>query len=328
MKGTIASMVLSAALNPEPVIEPLPSVVKEGCAQTKEQALDQAFRRAIEFHSGSVIVNEAQVRGDRLVKTETLDYSAGRVEKFEIRNEYRQDKKICVTAEIWVDKSRIGHRAMVHNSSEQQFSGDQHSGQINSHRQEHLRGDRLLSHVIQDYPVRAYNIAQTDYTLTIDRNRQAVLRVPYTVSWNPNFLVAVEDTFKETLEPLSRQSIGSEPVMAVAISHPTTSWIGSKKTWLIDDYHRAQVIYQHFKRVPAIALTLTDQYSRKLHTSCWEFASADSRGFITRDSRHVRMYGNFVEKNVIQETLPAELVQKISRVTGVQLKIVDSSECR
>lgn len=320
-------MVLSAALTPEPVTETLASVVMQGCGAKSQQALDKAFRQAVEFHSGSVIVNQARVRNDHIVDTETLDYSAGRVAKYHIIDQTESSGQVCVTAEIWVERSRIGHRILGHNSTQQEFNGSQHSGQIASLQDERARGDRLLAHVIQDYPVRAYDIRSGTYSLTQNARRETILRVPYTLQLNPNFLVAMEDTFKQVLAPLDRNNIGSEPVMAVAISHPTSRPIGNRLTWLVNESPRAQVLQHGFSREPKIRLTLVNSQGQRLLQECWNPAIANGRGFVTHSDRHVRLYGNYIERSALELVLPAHAVAHINHIERLELDIVSDNMC-
>lgn len=327
MKATIAGWMLSTALTPEPQVESLPSVVMEGCGSSQAQALDQAFKKAIEFHSGSVIVNESAISNDRLTQSQTLDYSSGRVDKYHLINQHVQGVQTCVTAEIWVKRNHISHRILGHQSSQQQFDGTQHRGQISSLQEEQIRGDRLLAHVIKDYPTRAFKIEQGTYSLVHGQDRKTLLRVPYVIRWNKNFLIAAEDLFNQLLAPLTQYNVSSESAMAVALSHPTSRPIGNKLTWLVAETPRAQVLHQGFQTHPRIQLVISNSQGQPVIQECWRLASEGSRGFVTYSDRHVRLYGNYVERNLIEMVLPESVVANMAHLQQIELSIVSDKMC-
>lgn len=174
-------------------------VVSEG--GTLEQARLEGFRTAIGQAIGSVVATQTASQHQRLVRDEIISYSSGFVDKYEILEQTQPGNRVRLKMRVWVAKSKLAQRLLSKGFDTQMVPGDQLAAQAQTLAEERQQGDQLARAVMQDYPHRAFDVQVDQSRMQFDDSRRVSLDVPIKVSWNPNFINAVNEVRERTRDP-------------------------------------------------------------------------------------------------------------------------------
>jgi len=167
-----------------------------GVGNTYEEAKNNAFKEAIEYHLGVVIASERESHNNNLTKNEILAYSSGYVDEYKIISQQTIGNKIHVVVDVKLALLRISDRIMSKGKDNKYLDGAKHDSQYKSFTENKQNGDRILDSILNDYPKRAFNVKQGNYIIKIDGNRNLILTVPYTMAWNANYIRSFNDVTK------------------------------------------------------------------------------------------------------------------------------------
>jgi len=170
-----------------------------GTGNSFDEAKQKAFQQAIEIKVGSFIDSERQTFNQKLVRDDIFVYSAGYVDDFKVVSQSTLGNKVVVTVDVLVASSKLSNRIISQGKSAGVFENRQHVTQYQTYLRNREDGDKLLDSVLNDYPQRAYNIAQHPYSLKVDADRRPYLWIPYTISWNFNYI----ESFRAVLDLLA-----------------------------------------------------------------------------------------------------------------------------
>ena len=167
-----------------------------GVGNTYEEAKHNAFKEAIEYQVGVVIASERESYNEKLIKNEILAYSSAFVDEYKIISQQNIGNKIQVVVDVKLSLLRISDRILSKGKDSKNLDGAKHDNQYKSFLENKQNGDRILASVLNDYPRRAYDIKQNNYVVKIDTYRNLTLTIPYTLSWNPNYIASLDDAIK------------------------------------------------------------------------------------------------------------------------------------
>lgn len=167
-----------------------------GLGNTYEEAKHNAFKEAIEYQVGVVIASERESYNDKLVKNEILAYSSAFVDEYKIISQQNVGNKVQVVVDVKLSLLRLSDRILSKGKDSKNLDGAKHDSQYKSFLENKQNGDRILASVLNDYPRRAYDIQQSGYILKGDAYRNLILTIPYTLTWNPNYVASFHDAIK------------------------------------------------------------------------------------------------------------------------------------
>ena len=167
-----------------------------GVGNTYEEAKNNAFREAIEYQVGVVIATERISYNDKLIKNEILAYSSAYVDDYNVISQKNIGNKVQVVVDVKLSLLRLSDRILSKGKDSKNLDGAKHDNQYKSFMENKKNGDKILESVLNDYPKRAFDIKQGNYDIKIDANRNLILTVSYTMSWNDNYILAFYDATK------------------------------------------------------------------------------------------------------------------------------------
>ena len=197
-----------------------------GVGNTYEEAKNNAFKEAIEYQVGVVIASERESYNDKLVKNEILAYSSAFVDEYKIISQQNIGNKIQVVADVKLSLLKLSDRILSTGKDSKNLDGAKHDNQYKSFLENKQNGDMVLDSVLSDYPRRAFDIKQSDYVVKIDPIRNLTLTIPYTLSWNPNYIASLNDAIKIIAD--GKPSFWTIE-KGIAQQYPATVRVGSEK---------------------------------------------------------------------------------------------------
>lgn len=172
------------------------SVVVNGYGASRDEARQDAYKNAIEKHCGYSVLSERQHQNFTTRRNDVSVYSSCRVKRADVISQNVVDGYYELKYSIQLEPIRQSHRLLGHTNSSHSFVDVDLRSKLESYQNEKNDGDKLLSTVFSDYPYNAYNLHKVKNPYVIDDDyRNFYLVVPYKLTWNYNYIQAMNDTF-------------------------------------------------------------------------------------------------------------------------------------
>jgi hypothetical protein len=299
-----------------------------GQGATFEEAKQNAFRTAIEFAAGSVVVSERESDNYKLVRNEILVYSAGYITDYKIISSDNSGNQVRILIDVQVASNKLSDRILGVSKQSKNFDTDKHDAQYQSYLQGKNNGDRLLKQILNDYPKKAFNITQGVHQFKVDAYRNGVIEIPLELKWNYNFIVSLNDALK-ILEDGSNGLLKHSPGNITVMAKDPKDWvIGSKINYKFNDMITVTNIrntLQH--KQPRILLTIKDFSNKVFFKQCYVPDSIAGKKSAFYDAgTTVVVYGNQVEKNKIELGL-TNMNEVIKHIHSIELDVVTDDTC-
>jgi hypothetical protein len=170
-----------------------------GEAFTKAQALDQAFREAVQQATGVVMSSQQQVVNNQLARDEILSYSSGFIVSHEVvREQTLASGRYRVEINALISSAKLAERLLSGGPSQRTVGAQtqQIYGQISSLLQERQSGDALLLSLAREFPKNSFTIEVAPPKAEVSAQRSTRLVFPVTIRWAKGYLEAFEATVK------------------------------------------------------------------------------------------------------------------------------------
>lgn len=303
-----------------------------GTGNTFEEAKQVAFRDAIEYQIGTLVLSERESTKYDLIKNQILVHSAGYVDDYKVISTDRGPNQVTVTVDVLVAQSKITNQIISSSKSAINVDGQRHEAQYTTLMHERNQGDRILDNVLKGYPMKAYTIKQFPYKVSIDNYRNMVLNVPYELSWNYEYIVSLRETLN-VLEDGSNGLLKNSPGnVTIMVKNPKDIVIGERSTHRFNDMSRVYKIQNGMtgNNEFRIKMTINDYGKNTLVNQCWAPSAVSGHGsfYSIGSSNDIKFYGNHKEKNNINVVLPSNLMSILNRANSVELAVVAVSDCQ
>lgn len=244
-----------------------------GTGQTFDEAKANAFNTAIEIVVGSVIVNTKESNNNQLIRDEIVRASAGYVDDYKVVSESKTSRGYTLVLDVKVKSSKIAERVLSVGKSKTDIKGEALNAQYQTYQQDRLSGDALLASVLSSYPRHAFNVSNVridcgnqtaPWCFKLDRHGNALIEVPYQLSWNYNFLRAFNEALSITTDP---KNYGAD-VITVMSKDPKALLLGSTDRYHFNDVNRFKMIQSTFVGDIHVIANVTDNAGTILYTGC------------------------------------------------------------
>jgi len=275
------------------------SITVDGYGADRESAKRDAFRTAIENVCGTTVLSDREHFNSRTTHNKVITYSACRVDNYTILEE--GDGKI--TMRVNVTRNNISQRLLA---SENKFRTPPNiKSQLNTSKEENNTGDELIDSVFRDYPYRAYNV-KSDPHIVKDPYRNTYLEVPFTITWNYNFIKSMIDTFAT----FDNKGPG---VIKISAKNPDAFLIGHSDTFHIDDLYRLSHIKSKFvlQNEMRLRIKARDNTGRTVLNICYSPEYRAGGIFFSVGVRNnLTIFGNdrYTDTLRIKLTFPADVI--------------------
>ena len=326
----------------------------ESAGATFDAAKNEGFRLAIEQAVGSLVTAEAQSRNGAMVRQETISYSSGYVDRFEVidRSEvFGTRGKVTVRMKVWVSHSAIAERLLYQSRATTGIDGERAAASAATVLNERQTGDKVAGAVLADFPSRAFDVIAEAVRVSLDRNRQVQLEVPYLIRWNYNYLLALAETLSATAQqtnagfcdrsPNDRHCASDSYVRVISGRPPSGSgrWFGWNVTYGYQDTARVDQIRQAVASTrPKVQLTVLDDTKQTVLQRCMNHPELDHH---VGTQAPMRYYAEFQNLPVVHAVINGDLVLRsqqsinigsdtrlLEKMYQVELKVVRNVDCQ
>lgn len=305
-----------------------PAIQVTGEGSTFEEAKLNAFKTAIEFEAGAVVVSEREINNYKLIKNEILIYSSGYITDYKIISSVKNGNQVKVLVDVQVASNKLADRILGVGKDAKNFDTDKHSNQYNSYLQGKQNGDRLLQQLLNDYPKKAYTLTQGVHQLKVDVNRNGFIEIPLELRWNYKFIESFNDALK-ILEDGSNGLFTASPSNVTVMAKDPKDWIiGNKNHYKFNDMNTVSAITQTLQHnQPRILVSIKNLNNKVAFQQCYIPDSMSGKKPAFYDaSNHVVVYGNRIEQNKIQLNF-VNMHEVVKEIQSIELSIVADNNC-
>lgn len=324
----------------------LASLVLAGCATTQlnhslrvsgvgtnfENARHDAFTKAIEYKMGTLVLSERETHNLKLIKNDISVFSSGYIDRYNIVSETNNGSTVSVVVDVTVSDSKIKDRLLGSGTNLKELEGERHSVQYSSYMNDRIKGDKILEVVLNDYPSRAYVIQQGMHEFKLDTHRNALLRVPYKMIWNYNYIVSLNEALSILQDGSNGFMKPSPGMITVMAKDPKDLLLGKKDVYKFNDMKRVYSVNDSFTgfNEARIQLVIKNKQLSEVYKKCYESNSinGNTKSFYSLGNNFI-LYGNQQDQGVL--TVPISPNSTLNAVLKdsyrVELSIVKLEKC-
>lgn len=301
-----------------------------GTGFDENNALQMAFAKAIEQETGTLILSERESQNLRLVKNDILAYSSGYVDDFKVVSTTKSNSSVTVIVDVKVSESKLKSRILTSTNPPKDFDGKKHTQQYGSYLNQRQQSDKLMDQVFQQFPDKAFNINYNSYTIELDQDRNAIIKIPFKFSWNHNFLIAVDELF-DNIEDVKNMWDDHKGYVIVITRRPG-EWIGTQNRYRFNDMssmRRLNIILENNE--PMIRARALTKDKKVVHTGCisplFFVNSRNGEQFYRIRAKDTTLIGNLDAVGTVLVTIPNHLGSVLNSISSVELSVVAKNKC-
>jgi len=307
------------------------SIVVTGLGHDGEGARHDAYRKAIEFKIGTVIVSEKESQNYQLLKNKILAHSAGYITKMRILNESVVDGIYRIEMEVEVSSSKLADM-ILSDGKTTQMNAELDYARVSSFMHQKDTGDTLLRNILKEYPYRAYKITHDNYEIKYDTNRNIIFSIPYDLTWNYKFLSALSETLNQTQDGSSGLFHRSPSQITMIHKNPEDFLIGKTERFSFNDDFTVNALYNRIvSDEPRIRLRILNKEGKSIVDECVipEFLQGHSSAFYSSgDPYNFKIYGNNVNKSVLRLAIHNHHRSLLNDFYKVKLQMTSKINCK
>jgi hypothetical protein len=169
-------------------------VLVQGKGPTEEAARQAALSAAAKAGSGTLVLNDVAVQGDRVVRNDTSTHRSAYVVASEVVESARlPDGGHRVSLWAKIVGSHLKLRAVPADTVYQNIDGAEAMVRVHAYLAYKAEGDALLDAALQAYPMHAFQVTVEESRISVDEQRQPMLHVRTRVQWRPLYVEALRD---------------------------------------------------------------------------------------------------------------------------------------
>ena len=328
----LACLLLAACASTGKSNEVAVPVLIEGSGKNSEEAIKNGLVRAVEYQSGSVILSERESQHNKLITNDVGSYSAGYVEKYTVKQTKVENGRTIVSMEVWVRSSKLVDQKLNRGKDGSYIEGTDLGTQYSTYLADRQNTSNFLNKILNDFPSRALIVNQGKIEFKVDGQRNSYIEVPITISWNYDYLVALNEAFGKVHEGPSSFDVSCmcdrTSEIVTIISRKPGTFFGDRQSYYFKDIVLGRQIRNSFGRNTHlwIRTTIYGDNQEKLLNECYPANQAFS-GSLTPSSYIV--YGNEVVESVIEIKITPRnaLYNQLNKATRIETAIVSKSLC-
>lgn len=222
-------------------------VTAHGEGATKQSALNDAFRDAIQRSAGVVINSQMVMQDGRITQDLMQEYSGAFISSYEIIRQQKTLNGYSVEIAANVSSTKLANRLLElsKRGTAAKPNTDQFYAQASTLLKSRSQGDAFLNNILSEYPHGALKVAVGSPSPRVTDYRNVFLDIPVEVSWSKTYLKALKET-------VSFLAVGSCSSYSGQLPCPydiafVAGGMGSAKGYQLVDQWQASLLYSRLK---------------------------------------------------------------------------------
>lgn len=213
-----------------------------GTGYTLEDAKTNGFNEAIQQVVGTIILADAEMRNQDLIRNDIAKHSAGYVDSYKVINQTVSGNKYLIEMDVVVKHSSIAERVLTKNIDSTNINGDRMATQYKTYLDDRKTGDNIITNVLADFPKKAFQLTKGDTQYRLDTERNAIISVKYKLEWSYNYIKALNELLAVTQD--GKNSNVKQYRIIVQSKDPNAWLLGQTDVYYFNDRARA-FMYKH-----------------------------------------------------------------------------------
>ena len=169
-------------------------VTSVGAGYSLEEARTDAIEKALMKACKSAVVVDKTFRDYRSERNKLVIYNGCLVKNYVVEDESVDGTLAKVKIKAEVIQNRLPDRIMNNYNEWFFYDFGQHKDRVVQLRTKRKNAKNLVSEIFLDFPYSAFTLQRSQYNITYEGDN-SFLNVGFEISWNQNFIHALEDTF-------------------------------------------------------------------------------------------------------------------------------------
>lgn len=237
-----------------------------GTGYTLEDAKTNGFNEAIQQVVGTIILADAVMRNEDLVRNDIAKHSAGYVDNYKIINQTVSGNKYLVEMDVTVKHSSIAERVLNKNIDSSNLDGNRMATQYNSYLNDRKTGDNVIRNVLADFPKKAFQLTKQDTQYKLDTERNAIISVKYKLEWSYNYIKALNELLAVTQD--GKNNNVNQYKMVIQSKDPKAWLLGQTDVYYFNDRSRALMYKQGLSADLYVVAKVVDNNEKTLFMGC------------------------------------------------------------
>jgi hypothetical protein len=281
-------------------------------------ALNNAFKKAIDYEVGIIIDSERHAINRKLTHNQILTYNAGYIVTYQILEHTPLGEFQHVMVDVTVNSSKLKDFVLSRYTSTEKFDGENISKQIEYYKKQQVDGDKLIDNTFKYFSTDAINIQMHRYEIIKDANRKFYVKVYYTASWNKTYLESLK-------ELMSLFAVDESNGFVIMLNF-------DGEILFFDDNIIKDKIGRTFHFSSMVNLTANSLLGDTVLNTCvQDISSAHSNKKVklyTSNGTGINFYTNRSVDNFILKEIDQQLAMQIQDVSQLKLSIKSPKDCR
>jgi hypothetical protein len=188
--------------------------------------------------------------------------------------------------------------------------------------------------VLSTYPQNAFIVEQKPYILSVDSNRNAVFTIPYSLKWNYNYIVSMNEAMELIKDKVDLYTwINLAPSNVVIIAKDPKDWlIGKRNVYKFNDIPMLDKIKNSMRgeNETRILLEITDNSGKLLYHTCYVPDSINGKKpsfYGIGEPRVLTIFGNQSETGTLIATIDTAHNYVVQRASKIEVSVVPDKKC-
>lgn len=166
-----------------------------GTGKNFEEARLDGFKLAVEKAVGSIVVTEKLANNNILIRDQIVLHSSGYVDDFKIIERSGSNISYRVIMDVKVKSSQIANIILGTTNKAGRVDSNRVYGQYDSINQERKEAESLINNLLDSFPRKSFKIDIKPMRVKLDDNRDMLIEIDSTISWNEAWLNNLIETF-------------------------------------------------------------------------------------------------------------------------------------
>lgn len=302
-----------------------------GRGTTPESARYDGYLQAVQKVSGSAILSQKEFKDRYKTKDSLTVYSAGYQKDINVIDTKLINGEYHVTMDILIASSHLNRGLLGQSESSQYIDSDIHQDQIDTYLETRQEGDNLLNSVLNDFPHNAFTVTQGEAEVNVVNGNTIMLRLPYTMKWNYEFLNAFESAIKVLYDKKVEYYYTNTgyPTVAgeICIEEQFSPYRKQcQKRYNFNDNRRVNIIKERVGKnnQPAVRIVLSDKFNNIVDDRCHIVPVVERQPFYNYGKNtSIRLfYSDYVNTSVTLE------LTSLKNIDRVDMFVVAKSQCK
>lgn len=230
-----------------------------GEGATKQSALNDAFRDAIQRSAGVLINSQMVMQNGRITQDLIQEYSGAFILSYEITRQRQTPNGYSVDIAANVSSTKLANRLLElsKRGDSARPQTDQFYAQVSTLLKSRTQGDSFIANVLNEFPQGALKVNVGRPTPRVTDNRDVYLDVPVEIRWSKTYLDALKETFKFVSIGSCSAYAGKSLACPYDVAFTNLGVLGrSSKGYKLADNKQASLVYSRLRPQVVVVVNL------------------------------------------------------------------------